>query len=137
MEKFIVACATDEGQRLINRHFGDAGRYDLYELTKNSAKFIRSIENSVPEEKGHADPEKAQNVGGLLKPEGVQVLVSGQFGPNLKRVKRKFVPVILRIFEIEEALKLLEEHFDEIATQHGRGEEKNHIVIRKEQEVSE
>ncbi len=133
MEKFIIACATDEGERLIDRHFGDAGRYDLYELKRDEVVFLRSIENTVPEEKGHADPEKAQNVGSLLKPAGVQVLVSGQFGPNLKRVKKKFIPIIVRVFEIETALRLLREHFEEINTQYERGEEKTHIVLRAKQ----
>ena len=129
MEKLTIACATDEGKRLIDRHFGDAERYDLYELKSDSVVFLRSIENTVPEEKGHADPEKAQNVGGLLKPAGVQVLVSGQFGPNLKRVKKKFVPIIVRVFEIESALNLVREHFQEIITQYERGEEKSHIIL--------
>src|SRR6056297_3450094 len=135
MNSFIIACATNEGQRLIDRHFGEAGRYDLYELKSDSATFLRSVENNVPEENAHedrhGDPEKAQNIGGLLRPFGVQVLVSGQFGQNLKRVKRSFVPVIVRSFEISEVLQLLQMNFDEIQKQYLRGTEKDHIVLRK------
>jgi|SRR6056297_1696349 len=135
MNDFIIACATDEGQRLIDRHFGDAGRYDLYELKSDSVTFLRSVVNTAPEEKAHeeshGDPEKAQNIGGLLRPFGVQVLVSGQFGQNLKRVKRSFVPVIVRKFEIAEVLQLLQINFDEIQKQYLRGTEKDHIVLRK------
>lgn len=130
MDKLIIACATDDGKRLINRHFGDAKRYDLYELKETTAHFIQSIDNSVPEEQQHADPEKAQNIGGLLKPAGVQVLVSGQFGPNIKRVRKKFVPVIIREFEISKALEMLQRHFFKIAGEYENGEERSHIVLR-------
>jgi predicted Fe-Mo cluster-binding NifX family protein len=136
METLIIACATDEGEQLINRHFGDAKRYDLYELRKDSVEFLRSIENSVPEEQQHADPEKAGNIGQLLKPAGVQVLVSGQFGPNIKRVQKKFVPVIIRVFEIAAALNMLRQHFDEIAQQYERGEERDHLVLRPSKQTS-
>lgn len=135
MNSFIIACATDEGPRLIDRHFGEAGRYDLYELKSDSATFLRTVKNTVPEEKAHkerhGDPEKAQNIGGLLKPFGLQVLVSRQFGQNLKMVKRGFVPVIVRSFEIYEVLQLLQMNFDEIQKQYLRGTEKDHIVLRK------
>jgi len=135
MNSFIIACATDGGQHLIDRHFGEAGRFDLYELKSDSVTFLRSVANTVSEEKQHeerhGDPEKAQNIGGLLRPFGVQVLVSGQFGQNLKRVKRSFVPVIVRSFEISEVLQLLQMNFDEIQKQYLRGTEKDHIVLRK------
>ena len=132
MDTFIAACATDDGERLINRHFGDAKRYDLYELREEGVVFLRTIENTVPEEREHGDAEKASNIGGLLRPAGVQVLVSGQFGQNLKRVRRKFVPVIMRVFPMETALNLLVRNFPEIAAEYRRGEERNHLVIREE-----
>ena len=131
MDKLIIACATDEGDQVIDRHFDDAGRYDLYQLDKTSVELLRSIENTVPEEQGHADPEKARNIGGLLKPEGVQVLVSGQFGQNITRVRKGFVPVIVRSLEIETALGLLQQHYEEIVLELERGEERNQIVLRK------
>lgn len=131
MENLTVACATDEGDQLINRHFGEAGRYDIYELQRESVKFMRSIENTVPEERDHADPQKARNIGGLLKPAGVQVLVSGQFGQNIKRVRKSFVPVIVRSLEINTALEMLQQHYEEIVREYERGEERKHIVLRK------
>lgn len=131
MEKLVIACATDKGDQLIDRHFGDADRYDLYELRKESVRFLHSIDNSVTEEHTHADPEKARTIGSLLKPAGVQVLVSGQFGQNLSRVRKSFVPIVVRNLEMNSALKTLQQHYEEIAREYERGEKRSHIVLRK------
>lgn len=36
-----IACATDDGVNFINRHFGDADYYYIYNLTPEGATFIK------------------------------------------------------------------------------------------------
>ena len=44
-----VAFATDNGKTFMDRHFGDAKFYDVYEISENASKFIKRKEPSVPE----------------------------------------------------------------------------------------
>jgi len=57
--KFKAAFATDDGKTFMERHFGDALFYDIYEFEDDKALFVKRIENTVPEEEEvHADPRK-------------------------------------------------------------------------------
>ncbi len=63
MTKLLTAFATDDGKAFMDRHFGDAKFYDIYEISKNEASFMKRIDNTVDEEEEvHADPEKAKGI---------------------------------------------------------------------------
>lgn len=130
MEKIIAACATDDGTAFIERHFGDAQKFDIYQLNEGGFELIGSVTNTAPEERQHADPQKAAGIGKVLKEWKVNVLVSRQFGPNLKRVKKQFVPVIARVSTVEEGLKLVRGSIDRVLEELKRGEERSHLVLR-------
>lgn len=132
VEGFVCACATDNGVDLVDRHFGDAERYEIY--TYKNGDFVRTgaVENTVPDESAHGAGVKARNIGSLLREHGVHVLVSRQFGPNLLKVRRVFVPVIARVWRIEEALALIELHEEKIELEYAKGEERSHLVLRPE-----
>jgi len=130
MEKIIAACATDDGTAFIERHFGDAQKFDIYQLNEDGFECIGSVMNTAPEERQHADPRKAAGIGAVLKERKVNVLVSRQFGPNLKRVRKQFVPVIARVSIVEEGLKLVRDNIDRVLEELKRGEERNHLVLR-------
>ena len=105
MEKIRVAFATDNGKTFMGRHFGDADFYDIYEIDGNKANFIKRIDNTVDEEEEvHADPQKAKGISKLLLDENVNVVVSKIFGPNIKRIKKKFVCIVVKDEEIEEGI---------------------------------
>ena len=89
--KLIIACATDDGQTYIDRHFGDARYYAIYQLEGHTWSFLRKIPNTSKKEEKHADPEKAKSVTAILKDEHVQVVMAKEFGPNIARIKRHFV----------------------------------------------
>ncbi|ACL69233.1 NifB/NifX family molybdenum-iron cluster-binding protein [Halothermothrix orenii] len=126
-----IACATDDGVNFINRHFGDADYYYIYNLTPEGATFIKKVENTTGEEEGHADPEKARSIVKILKEnENVQVGVSRKFGPNIKRVKKHFVPVLVQASEIEEGLKELQSNYDYIMDLWQKGEGREHLVLK-------
>lgn len=96
MSQYRVAIATDDKISLIERHFGDAAFYIIYLLTKDNYKIVSYLENKSIEENEdelHGDPLKAKSVSQMLKKEQIQIVVSKQFGPNINRIKKHFVPV--------------------------------------------
>ena len=129
-----VACATDDGQDLVNRHFGDAEAYLIYDVDDENFEQIKEISNSTEDDhddetEEHADPEKARSIKELLKEEGVQVLLSRQFGPNIKRVRKHFVPVVAKKFRLVDAVRMLKDNLDLVRHQWEKEEERKHIVL--------
>ena len=122
MESLIIAAATDDGENFIGRHFGDAGYYKLYRLTPEKAEFIKKITNISEKERMHADPVKAQGVMEMLKEETVQIAVSKVFGPNIKRIKKKFVCVLTNADSIKEVLIVLQKQFSRLTQEWEAGE---------------
>ena len=132
MDKLITAFATDDGKSFIDRHFGDADFYDIYEISSQSINLLKRIDNTTEEdddEDGHGDPVKAQGVTGMLKKEGVTMSVSRVFGPNLKRIKKKFLCIIVKEGSIEDSLKKLQDTFPALFEEWSKGEERNFIKI--------
>ena len=122
-----VALATDEGERFVNRHFGDADYYYIYEVDEDKAEFILKIVNNSVEEEKHADPKKAKSIVKILKEEDVQVGVNLQFGPNIKRVKKHFVPVLIDTESIKEGLDKLQKNYQEIKKLWEQGEKRSYF----------
>jgi predicted Fe-Mo cluster-binding NifX family protein len=110
----IMACATNDGTNFVDSHFGDADKYYLYNLTAEGCTFLKIIENTTESEEEHADPKKAKGIVGLLKRHDVQIVVSKRFGPNIKRISRHFLPVILSAEHLVDDLVLLTTQYDEM-----------------------
>jgi len=123
--EFIAAFSTDDGKTFVNKHSGDARYFDVYKISETETAFLKRIENTSPEEKKHADPEKAKGIGGLLKKKGVQVLVAKVFGPNVKRMKKQFVCIMMNGATIAESLKKLQGKLPDIRAEWEAGEERN------------
>ncbi len=129
MEKFIAAFATDDGESFIDRHFGDSDFYDIYEISESKVQLLKRIDNTTEDEEGHGDSVKAQGVIGMLKKEGVSMSVSRVFGPNLKRIKKKFLCVIIEDGSIKDSIKKLQHIFPELVVEWVKGEERNFIRL--------
>jgi predicted Fe-Mo cluster-binding NifX family protein len=112
--EFLVAVATDDGKKIVERHFGDAQYYDVYRIAKQEIVFVERIENTTEAERQHADPVKAKGITQLLKQKGVQVLVSKNFGPNILRIKTKFVCVRIKKEQVEEIVQEIQNHLETI-----------------------
>lgn len=131
MDRFLAAVATDNGGKFIDCHFGDARYFDIYEMNRSSALFKKRIENAVNEgENFHADLEKARGIAGLLKRENVIVVISKIFGPNIKRIRKNFVCVIMNDESIKDALDRIIRNWDTIITEWQKGTERKHCVLR-------
>jgi len=110
--ELICACASDNGKDFIDRHFGESKYYFIYKINEDGIYFIRKIPNTSVEEKTHADPKKAKSVSSILKSENVQIVISRRFGPNIKRIKVHFTPVIVKNENMENGLKIVFDNFD-------------------------
>ncbi len=126
-----VAFATTDGKNLINAHFGDGEIYPVYEISENQSKFLLNIANTTEEEDEeiHGDPRKAKGITQLMKPHGVQVLCGKQFGKNIVRMVKKFVPVLVNVDTVDEAIELIKLNFDKIKTEWSNGESRKHIRL--------
>ncbi len=102
-----IACGTDDGINFTDEHFGSAKFYLIYALNLETGelKYTKKIKNTSPQEEIHGDPIKAHSVSELLK--DVQVLMSSVMGPNIVRIRKKFIPVISREKNIDVAIKKL------------------------------
>ena len=130
MKKIKVAFATDDGKTFMSRHFGDADYYDIYTVDDEQADFIKRISNTVDEEEEvHADPKKAGSIAKLLKEKKVQVVVSKIFGPNIKRIKKKFVCVLIKEKSIENSIGIIKDNLPTIVEELKKGEDRNFLKL--------
>ena len=130
MKKLKVAFATDDGKTFMGRHFGDAEQYYIYEIDNENAKFINKIDNTTEEEEDvHADPKKAGSITKLLKQEKVQVVVSKVFGPNIRRIKRKFVCLLIKEQSIENSIGIIKNNLPKIIEEWEIGENRNFLKL--------
>ncbi len=130
MIKLKAAFATDNGKTFMERHFGDAEYYDIYEIDKDQANFINRISNTVDEEEEvHADPQKAKGIISLLLDEDVSVVVSKIFGPNIKRIKKKFVCIIINENELANSIDKIKSNLQTISVEWDKGNERNFLKL--------
>jgi len=109
-----IACGTDDGINFTKEHFGSASFYLIYffNLKTGEIKKIEERKNTSIEEEMHGDPKKAQSISALLK--DVQVLVAFVMGPNIVRIRKKFLPIISRERSIKIALEKLKKQSNKI-----------------------
>ena len=129
--KFLVAFGTDDGENLNNDHVGMAQYFYVYEFSNGREKLVEKRENTRfegDETMKHGDPEKAKATSSVL--EGVDVLVGRKFGPNLPRLVRKFVCVLVRTITIATAIEAIHNNMDRIAEERNKEEGRKHIVLK-------
>ncbi len=134
--KIILACGTDNKIDFSVEHFGSAKYFLFYEfdLEKKNIVFLKSINNYTlqKEEEKHGDLKKAKSVSELL--ENVSVFVANKYGPNIKRIKKRFVPIISREKNIEKTLSRIKKINRQIKTEVEKENrlDKNIIFIKRE-----
>jgi len=128
METFICAFGTDDGIDFTNRHFGDSNRFDIYKIDEKTVTFVKQIDNNSEEEKEHADANKAKSIAQILKAQGVQVVFAKRFGPNIIRIKKKFVCIKATNLNISEMQKITVNNISLLNDFYKKGEERGYIV---------
>ena len=130
-----LACGTDNEIELTNGHFGSSKYFLIYDfdLETKDLRFLKRIENSTQEEEKHGDIKKAKSVSELLK--NVFVLVAFRYGPNIIRIKKRFIPIISREKNIERTLNKVKLYSNKIKSEieKEKGIDKDVIYIKKEE----
>ncbi len=131
--KIKLACGTDNGTEFTNEHFGSSKYFLIYEfdLETKDLRFLKRIENSTQEEEKHGDIKKAKSVSELL--ENVSVFVANRYGPNIKRIKRRFIPIISREKNIEKTLNKVKLYSNKIEIEKENRLNKEIIFIKREE----
>jgi predicted Fe-Mo cluster-binding NifX family protein len=133
--KIKLACGTDNETEFSNEHFGSSKYFLIYDfdLETKDLRFLKRIENSTQEEEEHGDIKKAKSVSELLK--SVFVLVAFRYGPNIIRIKKRFIPIISREKNIEKTLNKVKLYSNKIKSEIEKenGIDKGIIYIKKEE----
>jgi predicted Fe-Mo cluster-binding NifX family protein len=128
--KLLIAFGTDDGKSLNNDHVGMAKYFYVYKFYDNEQELIgrrRNVKLKGDDTMKHGDPEKARATSSVL--EGVDVLVGKKFGPNLTRLLKKFVCVVVRTDAMANAIEAVHNSMDRIVEQENKGEDRKHIVL--------
>lgn len=129
--ELLIAFGTDDGENLNNDHVGMAKYFYVYKFSDNEQELIgrrRNVKLKGDETMKHGDPEKARATSSVL--EGVDVLVGRKLGPNLPRLLKKFVCVVVRTDAIANAIEAVHNSMDRIVEEKNKGEGRKHIVLK-------
>ena len=128
----LIAFGTDDGESLNNDHIGMAKYFYVYRFCDGKKEELverrRNVKLKGDETMKHGDPEKARATSSVL--EGVDVVVGRKFGPNLLRLLKKFVCVVVRTDAIANAIEAVHNSMDRIVEQENKGEDRKHIVLK-------
>jgi len=128
--KFLIAFGTDDGKNLNNDHVGMAKYFHVYEFSNGKEHLVELRENVQfkGSESMHGDPEKAKATSSVL--EGMDVLVGKKFGPNLPRLLKKFVCVLVRTSTITSAIKAVRSNMDRIVEEKNKESDRKHVILK-------
>lgn len=129
--ELLIAFGTNNGKDLNSDHFGMAKYYHIYSFCRGKQEFVeqrRNVDFKGDESMKHGDPEKAKATSSVL--EGVDVLVGRKFGPNLPRILKRFVCVVVRTDTISDAIKITNDNMDKIIEENNKGQDRKHIVLK-------
>ena len=129
--ELLVAFGTDDGKNFNNDHVGMAKYFYVYRFSSGREELIERRENvkfKGDESMKHGDPGKAKATSSVL--ENVDVLVGRKFGPNILRLLKKFVCVVVRTDTIANGIEATHNNMDLVVEQKEKGEGRKHIVLR-------
>jgi predicted Fe-Mo cluster-binding NifX family protein len=130
--ELLMAFSTHDGEYLVtDDHAGMARYFDVYRFTDGEAQFVERRENSKyggDETMRHGDPKKAK--ASLSALDGLDVWVSKRFGPNLPRLLKKILCVVVRVDTIAEAKALIDQNLNAVAEECAKGEDRKHLVLK-------
>jgi predicted Fe-Mo cluster-binding NifX family protein len=104
------AFAVNQSNLFEAMHFGDADKYMLYEWINQKIIPCGELINhykTIDEEQEHGSKTKGEAIIKMFKENGVQVLVSKQFGKNIKMVNQYFIPVVIYNDNLPDILSIL------------------------------
>ncbi len=126
----VVAFGTDDGNTLkSDNHVGMSKYFRLYRFSDSQEKFIEQRSNlkyKEDETKTHGDLGKAKATASALG--NVDVLIGRMFGPNITRLRNKFVCAVVRRDTIEETIQTIHENINEIIEEKSKKDRRGIIL---------
>jgi len=107
------ALAVNRTNKFEAKHFGDVDKYLIYEYNNDVFTLVSVQINKFKNqdnEHNHGSKEKAKSIIEILKINGVKVLVSPQFGGNIKMINQHFIPIAIRNLDSENVFDILKKH---------------------------
>ncbi|MFP3975259.1 MAG: NifB/NifX family molybdenum-iron cluster-binding protein [Dehalococcoidia bacterium] len=130
-EELLIAFATDDEENLNDDHLGMARYFHVYRFCSGEAHFVEKRKNAEftgDESMKHGDPEKARTTSSVLQ--GVDAVVGRKFGPNLPRLLKKFVCVLVRTDGIDSAIEAVHSNMGRVYEEKSKQEDRRHIVLK-------
>lgn len=135
MKKIKIAFAVGESDKFEAKHFGDADKFLFYEYLNNELTPITEIKNqfkNLDKENKHGSIEKGNAIIDLLKENETSILVSKQFGKNIKMINKHFIPVIISDNNLNLILEAIKKHIKWIIDElEGKKEEYKLFTIKE------
>ena len=107
------AFAVNNNNQFEKNHFGDADKLLIYKLESNKILMLAEEPNRfklLDEEVEHGSKRKGKAIIEFLKKKNVNVLVSRQFGKNIKLINEHFIPIIISSEKPDEVVQILTRH---------------------------
>ncbi|MFO7843836.1 MAG: NifB/NifX family molybdenum-iron cluster-binding protein [Bacteroidales bacterium] len=93
--------------------FGNADKFMIYELVSGKLEKVFEIENEFKDETTDStgiNEQKAENITKKLIAEDIKVIVSKQFGENIKLVNEYFIPIKIFSDLPDDAIQAINSH---------------------------
>jgi len=130
-EELIFAVGTDDDKTIkSDDHVGMSRYFQVWKYSNGKLDFQEKRENvkyKEDEERIHGDSGKAKATSSVL--EDIDVLVGKMFGPNIVRLRNKFVCAVIKELEIEKAIEIIKENINEIVEEYDK-EERSGIILK-------
>ncbi len=129
-EDLVFAIGTDNEEIIKpDEHFGMSRYFQIWKYSNGETFLKETRENAKYKEDEtitHGDPGKAKATASVLT--DVDVLVGKMMGPNIDRLKKKFVPVIIREPNIKKSIDIIKENINEIFEEKEKTERRGLIL---------
>jgi len=129
-EELIFAVGTDDEKKIkSDDHVGMSKYFQIWEYSNGKMGFLekrKNVKYKEDEGKVHGDPGKAKATSSVLA--NVDVLVGKMFGPNIIRLKIKFVSIVIREPLIKKAIEIIKENINEIVEEKNKKERQGIIL---------
>ncbi len=126
----IIAIGTDDDIMIKqDDHVGMSKFFQIWKYSQGELIFKVKKENvkyKEDETRIHGDPGKAKTTSSVLG--DVEILVGKMFGPNIVRLRNKYVCAVIREPQIKNAIEIIKDNINEIYEEQDKSEKRGIIL---------
>jgi NAD-dependent dihydropyrimidine dehydrogenase PreA subunit len=129
-QNLLFAIGTDDNRTIkSDDDVGMSKYFQVWKYSDGNLAFQEKKENlkyREDETRIHGDPGKAEATTSVLT--GIDVIVGKIYGPNIIRMRNKFVCAVIREPEIKKAIEIIKDNINEIVEEYNK-KERTGIVL--------